>query len=545
LRLRDLGGLIVIDFIDMMDRRHQREVEERLKLALEIDKARVQTGRISRFGLMEMSRQRLRPSLGESSQETCPRCDGHGTIRSIESLALSILRLLEEEAMKEHTGQVVVQAPPQVANFLLNEKRKNLSKIEERQAVPILILSNEYMQRPKFEIERFREADVSEEPSYSHVHKPAEEISAFEQAKAAKPAASPAVAAISTSRPAASRGPEVETEKKSTPGVFGRFLSRLFANGAADKSAHEKADTVTATARTPTQSQTKPVQSIARPIPAAARTADSANRTRSDDASNRRRRNPPRKDSAAAPQDSKSGSKKAPRKKAGKKKHSGSRDGVNKAADGNTVVQEQSATQVSPGAPAHAPAGETKAPAKNRRRRSRYKTGGTATREESSGNVSAGSAPAQPATGAQPQVNAAATASEPTSSQAVSSQTAPTAPAMEQSHGDKTKAPASFAPESSQPADTASSRPGLSASPSAAARHDAPAEKFELSTPAQPPVTSGNDNKPAPSASAAVTAFRDNTGVYTLKPAATTGPAIPPVAERPAPPAAPPAGGDQ
>ncbi|HMB61333.1 MAG TPA: Rne/Rng family ribonuclease, partial [Xanthomonadales bacterium] len=136
LRLRDLGGLIVIDFIDMMDRKHQREVEERLKHALQIDKARVQTGRISRFGLLEMSRQRLRPSLGESSQETCPRCDGHGTIRSVESLALSILRLLEEEAMKDHTGQVMVQAPPQVANFLLNEKRKALSSIELRHSVP-------------------------------------------------------------------------------------------------------------------------------------------------------------------------------------------------------------------------------------------------------------------------------------------------------------------------------------------------------------------------------------------------------------------------
>jgi len=120
LRLRDLGGLIVIDFIDMMDRKHQRAVEERLRHALQIDKARVQTGRISRFGLLEMSRQRLRPSLGESSQEPCPRCDGHGTIRSVESLALSILRLVEEECMKEYTGQVLVQAPLTVANFLLS-----------------------------------------------------------------------------------------------------------------------------------------------------------------------------------------------------------------------------------------------------------------------------------------------------------------------------------------------------------------------------------------------------------------------------------------
>ncbi|MGH8121452.1 MAG: Rne/Rng family ribonuclease, partial [Rudaea sp.] len=126
LRLRDAGGLIVIDFIDMENPRHQREVEDKLKDALRFDRARVQVGRISRFGLLEMSRQRLRPSLGESSQSVCPRCEGHGRIRSVESLSLSVLRLVEEQAMKEKTGQVLVQAPAAVANFLLNEKRKSL-----------------------------------------------------------------------------------------------------------------------------------------------------------------------------------------------------------------------------------------------------------------------------------------------------------------------------------------------------------------------------------------------------------------------------------
>lgn len=516
LRLRDLGGLIVIDFIDMMDRRHQRDVEERLKLALEIDKARVQIGRISRFGLMEMSRQRLRPSLGESSQETCPRCDGHGTIRSVESLALSILRLLEEEALKEHTGQVIVQAPPHVANFLLNEKRKNLSKIEERHAVPILILSNEYMQRPKFEIARLREADISDEPSYSHVQKPVEEISAFEQAKAAKPAAGPAVSAISTSRPAASGAAAEESQTKSKPGVFGRFFSRLFVNGTADKSARVKADTMTASV--PTQTATKPVQRLARPMPAAAHTADNANRTRSDDASNRRRRNPPRRDGAGVTPDSKAGSKKAPDKKAGKKKRSGSRDGAIRTADGNTAVQQQSAARGAPATAAHAADGETKAPAKSRRRRSRYKTGGTATRPE------------------------------PTSAQAIASPATVAAPVLDPSHQDGTKAPAGFVPKTPHQEDTASFAPGPSASPPEAAQPDAlaekPAEKFELSTPAQSPPASGNETKPTPSASASVTAARDNTGVYTLKPAETTPP-IPPVADRPAPPTAAPAGGDQ
>jgi hypothetical protein len=368
------------------------------------------------------------------------------------------------------------------------------------------------MQRPKFEIERLRETDVSDEPSYSHVQKPAEEISAFEQAKAAKSAAGPAVSAISAARPASSGTPAEETERKSKPGVFGRFFSRLFVNGAADKSARVKADTVTASV--PTQTETKPVQSLARPMPAAARTADNANRTRSDDASNRRRRNPPRKDGAGVTQDGKSGSKKAPGKKSGKKKRSGSSDGANRTADGNTAVQQQSVAQGAPTTTAHAAEGETKAPAKSRRRRSRYKTGGTATRPE------------------------------PTSTQANSLPAIAAAPVLEPSHQDDTKAPASFEPKTSHREDTASSGPGPSASPPVTAKPDAPAEKFELSTPAQPPAASGNETKPAPSASASVTASRDNTGVYTLKPAETPPP-IPPAADRPAPPAAAPAGGDQ
>src|SRR5210317_123619 len=191
LRLRDLGGLIVIDFIDMMDRKHQRKVEERLRHALQIDKARVQTGRISRFGLLEMSRQRLRSSLGESSQEPCPRCDGHGTIRSTESLALSILRLVEEESMKEFTGQVIVQAPPTVANFLLNEKRKALAEIEARHKMPIFILSNEYMERPKFEIHRIRKSDITDEPSYTRIEKPDAELVASSESQASAAATGP------------------------------------------------------------------------------------------------------------------------------------------------------------------------------------------------------------------------------------------------------------------------------------------------------------------------------------------------------------------
>lgn len=156
LRLRDLGGLIVIDFIDMAVARNQREVENRLREALKMDRARVQVGRISRFGLLEMSRQRLRPSLDEASHVICPRCDGQGTIRNVESLALAILRLLEEEAMKEKTGRVTAQLPLRVATFLLNEKRENIRAIEQRYRVSLLLIPNETLETPHFQLTRQR-----------------------------------------------------------------------------------------------------------------------------------------------------------------------------------------------------------------------------------------------------------------------------------------------------------------------------------------------------------------------------------------------------
>ncbi|TCO83115.1 RNAse E [Plasticicumulans lactativorans] len=156
LRLRDLGGLIVLDFIDMTVPRNQREVENRLKEALKMDRARVQVGRISRFGLLEMSRQRLRPSLDESTHVVCPRCNGQGTIRGVESLALSVLRLIEEEAMKDRTARVVAQLPVKVATFLLNEKRAALAAVEERLKVRLVLLPNENLETPHFEIERVR-----------------------------------------------------------------------------------------------------------------------------------------------------------------------------------------------------------------------------------------------------------------------------------------------------------------------------------------------------------------------------------------------------
>ncbi|WP_297004446.1 ribonuclease E [Thalassolituus sp. UBA6592] len=169
LRLRDMGGLVVIDFIDMLSNKNQREVETRLKKALEVDRARVQVGRISRFGLMEMSRQRLRPSLEETSGHVCPRCNGTGVIRDIQSTGLSILRLIEEEAAKENTGQVRAIVPVPVGTFLLNEKRTLIAAIESRHNVKVMVLPNPAMDTPHFEVLRLRPDDsLIGEISYEH-----------------------------------------------------------------------------------------------------------------------------------------------------------------------------------------------------------------------------------------------------------------------------------------------------------------------------------------------------------------------------------------
>ena len=170
LRLRDLGGLIVIDFIDMESTKAQRQVEDRLQASCEIDRARIQFGRLSRFGLMEMSRQRMQPSLGEHTQITCPRCNGRGQIRGVESLALSVLRLIEEEAMKDKTTRVIAQLPVDVATFLLNEKRMPLAEIEGRHRSIVTLVPNANLHSPNFEISRVRgdqmKVDGNDKASY-------------------------------------------------------------------------------------------------------------------------------------------------------------------------------------------------------------------------------------------------------------------------------------------------------------------------------------------------------------------------------------------
>ena len=227
LRLRDLGGLIVIDFIDMTSNRNQREVENTLREALKMDRARVQIGRISRFGLLEMSRQRLRPSLGESSQVVCPRCQGQGTVRSTESLALSILRIIEEEAMKEQTAKIVVQLPVNVATYLLNEKRQSLIEIETRQKITLLLLPNESFETPHYDIQRIKISEASQaaaaQSSYEMTIEREEAPESMAETQKAQVEV-PAVKSVVPSQPA----PPPQAETRTEPGFLKRLFGSLF-----------------------------------------------------------------------------------------------------------------------------------------------------------------------------------------------------------------------------------------------------------------------------------------------------------------------------
>ncbi|NMF89354.1 Rne/Rng family ribonuclease [Aromatoleum petrolei] len=232
LRLRDLGGLIVIDFIDMESQKNQREVENRLRDALRHDRARVQTGKISRFGLLELSRQRLRPALAETSYIPCPRCNGTGHIRSTESSALHILRILEEEAMKENTGAVHLQVPVDVATFLLNEKRSDIAHIEYRHKIQLIIIPNRHLETPHHEIIRLRHDQLNQEEvslaSYQMVGKPAEVDLRLPTKDDKKPARAEAVVkGIAPAQPA----PVVEPKAEPAPAPTAQpgLISRLFA----------------------------------------------------------------------------------------------------------------------------------------------------------------------------------------------------------------------------------------------------------------------------------------------------------------------------
>ncbi|MEZ0601389.1 ribonuclease E/G [Paraburkholderia sp. IW21] len=211
LRLRDLGGLIVIDFIDMESTKSQREVEQRLKDALKHDRARVQMGKISRFGLMELSRQRLRPALSEGSHVTCPRCNGTGHIRDTESSALQVLRIIQEEAMKENTAAIHCQVPVEVTAFLLNEKRAEINKIESRFKVNVVLIPNKHLDTPHYKLERLRHDDARlDEPraSWKMAEEAARELESetgySKRAEEVKPKQEAAVKGITPEKPAPS-----------------------------------------------------------------------------------------------------------------------------------------------------------------------------------------------------------------------------------------------------------------------------------------------------------------------------------------------------
>ncbi len=232
LRLRDAGGLVVIDFIDMTPVRHQREVENRLREATQQDRARIQLGRISRFGLMEMSRQRLRPSIGETSQNVCPRCNGTGHVRGIESLALSILRLMEEEAIKENTAHVQAQVPVPVATYLLNEKRRSVMHIEKHHGVKVLILANPNMHTPEYEVLRVRKDETIDEASYE-IEVKAADVEEAVMPKFNKEAAKrdePIIQGMTAPKRApaqAQKAPVKKAPQKEEKGLFGKLISWL------------------------------------------------------------------------------------------------------------------------------------------------------------------------------------------------------------------------------------------------------------------------------------------------------------------------------
>jgi ribonuclease E len=244
LRLRDLGGLVVIDFIDMESQKNQREVENTLRDALHADRARVQTGKISRFGLLELSRQRMRPSLGETNHAACPRCSGTGHIRGIESTALHILRITQEEAMKDNSAIIQVQLPVEAATFLLNEKRADIHKIEQRMGVEVILIPNIHMETPNYSITRIKLDDVNEEsakPSYNMVEIPPETAYVRNIGEDSKPSAPEAVVKgirAATAAPIVEEKPETPT-KSAKISFLGRIKKWLGADSSSGEVKHE------------------------------------------------------------------------------------------------------------------------------------------------------------------------------------------------------------------------------------------------------------------------------------------------------------------
>ncbi|MCG6936654.1 MAG: ribonuclease E [Gammaproteobacteria bacterium] len=249
LRLRDLGGLVVIDFIDMLNSRNQRAVENRLNEAVKPDRARVQIGRISRFGLLEMSRQRLKPSLGESTQIACPRCAGQGTIRTVESLSLSLVRILEEEALKAGTARVDIQVPVDVATYMLNEKRQAIQDIEKLSGVHILIVANPTLETPQYKVDRVRKSEHDENDetaSYQRAETDTQYTIEPTPLKQIQPEKA-AVSRITPGKRPAEKAPVVEVKTSSTS-LFSKIVS-ILSGEKSDKTKDTKPEEESASAK--------------------------------------------------------------------------------------------------------------------------------------------------------------------------------------------------------------------------------------------------------------------------------------------------------
>ena len=243
LRLRDIGGLIVIDFIDMMAARNQREVENRLRDAVKLDRARVQHGRISRFGLMEMSRQRLKPSLGESTQIVCPRCSGQGTVRTVESLSLSLVRIIEEEALKENTSRVDVQVPVDVATYLLNEQRAAIIAVEKQAGVMVVVIANPALETPQYKVSRVRKSEQEEgevQASYRQVDAEEQSLDPQQYREAPIQPEQPAVQRVIPTKPVPAEAKAKPKAVAKKPGLLSGLISLFVGSDSKSEKKPEK-----------------------------------------------------------------------------------------------------------------------------------------------------------------------------------------------------------------------------------------------------------------------------------------------------------------
>lgn len=463
LRLRDLGGLVVIDFIDMSSQKNQRAVENRLREAVRQDRARVQIGKISRFGLLEMSRQRLRPSLGESAYLTCPRCSGIGNIRSVESLALAILRIIGEEARKERTAKVIAQLPVEVATYLLNEKRSWVQNLEARNGTQVVLIANPALETPHYQVRRVRDDQVDLPENAGTSYKLAEQIEPVDPAqflqerRVAEPAA---VAVMTPSRPAPVR------EEARKPGLFVRLFDMLFAPGDEEERSRRRraGRRSSAEARGGQRSRRR------------GETAAGGSRKRSTTA----RANPERKSSSR--------SSKASRGKAEAERAANGKDA--RAAEGNTAAaaSAEAASAARNAGNGNRQAGQAReegASARPSRRRSR---GGRRRKRAADGAAEAEAGTARPAPAEAGQAGGGSAASAPDAAAktpAEAPREAPAAAAAPERRPNGNDQPAAERAERAAPAPAPAAPAAPAAAPDAGAR---PAPRLLPWEPAQPPA---------------------------------------------------------